>query len=68
MTVSRHPVMGFLAGVLLGMGVCLMLFAMGVVPVSVLWLGGLTLAGAVLGVALAYAVPARGRRTSPGAG
>lgn len=60
MTVKRHPVMGVFAGLFLGVGLCLMLFALGTVPVSILWLAGLTLAGAVLGVALAYAVPARG--------
>ena len=64
MTVKRHPVMGFFAGVFLGIGICLMLFAMGTVPVSIAWLAGLTLGGAILGVALAYAVPARGRNSA----
>jgi hypothetical protein len=64
MTVKRHPVLGFFAGLFLGLGICLMLFAMGVVPVTVMWLGVLTLGGAVLGVALAYLVPARGRRAA----
>lgn len=61
MTVKRHPVMGVFAGLFLGIGLCLMLFALGTVPVSIAWLGGLTVAGAVAGLALAYAVPARGR-------
>lgn len=62
MTVTRHPVMGFFAGLFLGLGICLMLFTMGVMPVSIMWLAGLTVAGAVLGVVLAYVAPARGRK------
>ena len=61
MTVKRHPIMGFFAGLFLGLGLFLMLSAMGVVPLSVVWLGVLVLGGIVLGIALAYAVPARGR-------
>jgi hypothetical protein len=63
MTVKRHPVMGFFAGLFLGLGIALMMITMGIVPLSAMWLAVLTLGGAVLGVALAYVVPARGRKT-----
>ena len=56
----RHPVMGFFAGLLLGLGVALLLFVFGVVPMTVMWLAILALGVAVLGVVLAYVAPARG--------
>lgn len=59
MKVRRHPIMGFFAGLLFGLGVALMLFMLGVVPMTVMWLAICTVGGIVLGVALAYAVPAR---------
>lgn len=65
MTVKRHPIMGFFAGLFLGLGLFLMLTAMGIVPLTVMWLVILVVGGVVLGIALAYAVPARGRRTAP---
>ncbi len=61
MTVRRHPIMGFFTGLFLGLGLFLMLTAMGVVPLTVVWLAVLVLGGIVLGIALAYAIPARGR-------
>jgi hypothetical protein len=64
MTVKRHPIMGFLAGLFLGLGLFLMLSAMGIVPLTVMWLAILVVGGMVLGIALAYAVPARGRRAA----
>lgn len=59
MTVRRHPVLGFFSGLLLGLGAAIMLVLLGVVPMSVLWLGIITVAGIVIGIALAYALPAR---------
>ena len=56
--------MGFFAGLFLGLGLFLMLSAMGVVPLTVMWLAILVVGGLVLGVALAYAVPARGRKAA----
>lgn len=64
MTVKRHPIMGFLAGLFLGLGLFLMLSAMGIVPLTVMWLAILVVGGIVLGIALAYAVPARGRQAA----
>lgn len=68
MTVKRHPIMGFFAGLFLGLGLFLMLSAMGIVPLTVMWLAILVVGGIVLGIALAYAVPARGRRAAATAG
>lgn len=59
MTVRRHPVLGFFSGLLLGLGAAIMLVLLGIVPMSVLWLGIITVAGIVIGIALAYALPAR---------
>lgn len=59
MTVHRHPVRGFFAGLFLGLGLGLMLIVFGIIPMSVMWLGVLTIGVAVLGVVLAYAVPVR---------
>lgn len=64
---SRRPVLGFFAGLFLGIGVALMLFVFGIVPMTVMWLGILSLGCAVLGIAAAYAVPARGRKAAAGA-
>lgn len=59
MTVHRHPVRGFFAGLLLGIGIALILFVFGVIPMTVIWLGVLALGLAVLGVVAAYAAPVR---------
>jgi multisubunit Na+/H+ antiporter MnhB subunit len=60
-TTRRHPVLGFFAGLFLGIGIALLLFVFGLLPMTVMWLGVITIGFAVLGVLLAYAVPARGR-------
>ncbi len=60
--VRRHPVLGFFAGLCLGLGVVLILFALGVVPFSVTWLGVATLGGALLGMLVTFVAPARQRR------
>jgi hypothetical protein len=59
MTAKRHPVRGFVAGLFLGLGVALLLFVLGVLPMTIAWLGIVTLAGIVLGVVLAYVAPVR---------
>lgn len=59
MTVTRHPVRGAFAGLLLGLGVVLMLFVYGVLLISVVTLAVFALAGAVLGWALARFTPPR---------
>jgi multisubunit Na+/H+ antiporter MnhB subunit len=59
---SRRPVLGFFAGMFLGVGVALMLFVFGVVPMTIMWLGIVALGFAVLGVVVAYVAPARGAR------
>ncbi len=61
MKVRRHPIPGFFAGLFLGLGVALTLFVFGVVPMTVMWLGIVVGAFAILGIVGAYAVPARGR-------
>lgn len=55
----RRPVLGFFAGLLFGLGVALMLAVLGVIPMSLVWLGVAAGAGAVLGLVLAYLAPAR---------
>jgi hypothetical protein len=61
MKAKRHPVMGFFAGLLLGLGLVLLLFVFGVLPMTVVWLAVFALGLAVLGVVLAYVAPVRGR-------
>jgi hypothetical protein len=58
--VRRHPVLGFFAGLFLGFGLALVLFVFGVLPVTVMWLGILSVGFAILGVILAFIAPARG--------
>jgi len=60
MKTRRHPALGFFAGLFLGIGIALLLFVFGVIPMTVMWLAILTLGFAVLGVVLAYVAPARG--------
>jgi hypothetical protein len=62
MKARRHPILGFFAGLLLGLGVTLMLFMMGVIVLNLPMLGIITFAGALLGVLLAYIAPVRGRK------
>jgi multisubunit Na+/H+ antiporter MnhB subunit len=62
--VRRHPVLGFFAGLFLGIGIALLLIVFGIIPLSVTWLAGLTVGFAVLGLVGAYAVPAHGRPVS----
>ena len=59
----RRPVLGFFAGVIFGLGVALMLVVLGVIPMSVVWLGALAALCAVLGIAAAYLAPARAAKT-----
>lgn len=59
--VRRHPVLGFFAGLVFGLGLALVLFVFGVVPTSATWLGIVVGTCVVLGVVAAYVAPARGR-------
>lgn len=59
--VLRHPVLGFFAGLVFGLGLALVLFVFGVVPTSAAWLGTVVGTCVVLGVVAAYVAPARGR-------
>ncbi|MHB1165793.1 MAG: hypothetical protein ACYC0W_04260 [Candidatus Nanopelagicales bacterium] len=68
MKTRRHPILGFFSGLLLGIGIALILFTFGIVPMTILWLAVLTVGGIVIGIALAYALPARGRRQGAGGG
>jgi hypothetical protein len=61
MKVRRHPVLGFFSGLFLGLGLVLILFVFGVLPMTVLWLAVFALGLAVVGVVLAYVLPGRGR-------
>jgi hypothetical protein len=56
---QRHPFFAFGGGVLVGIGIVLLLFVFGVVPVSWGWLIGAALVFGLLGVVGAYVVPAR---------
>ncbi|MEI6624150.1 MAG: DUF2510 domain-containing protein, partial [Actinomycetes bacterium] len=65
-TVKRRPLRGCFGGALFLLGVVLLLFVYGVVALNVWYLLAFTLAGAILGLGLAYLVPVRGRPvTSP---
>lgn len=59
----RRPVLGFFAGLILGLGVALMLAVLGVIPMSILWIGIVVGLGAVLGIVAAYLAPARAAKT-----
>lgn len=61
MSVTRHPVRGFFTGLLLGLGIVLIVFAFGALPMTLLTLGLFLVGGAVLGVVIAYAIPPRHR-------
>jgi multisubunit Na+/H+ antiporter MnhB subunit len=63
-SVHRHPIVGFFAGLLLGLGLAIMLFIYGVLPISLIVLGALLVGGAVLGIVLAYIAPVR-HKTAP---
>lgn len=58
-SVRRHPFLGLIAGLLIGLGAVLLLFVLGVVPVSVVWVAGCVGGGAVLGMVAAFVTPAR---------
>jgi putative flippase GtrA len=60
MTAKRHPVRGFFAGLLLGLGIALLLFVLGVLPMTLAGLGVITAIGIVVGIVLAYVAPVRG--------
>lgn len=66
MKARRHPIRGFLAGLLLGLGVAMLLFVFGIVPMTIIWLAIAALGFAVLGVVLAFVAPARGRSAAAG--
>ncbi len=51
--------MGFFGGLLLGIGIALMLFVFGIIPITALWFGILAVGCAVLGVVVALVVPPR---------
>lgn len=57
--VKRRPILGFLAGLLLGLGLAILLFIFGVVPTTAAWFAIIVVAGAVLGIVAAYVAPAR---------
>jgi multisubunit Na+/H+ antiporter MnhB subunit len=60
---TRHPVLGFFAGLVFGLGLALMLAVLGVIPTSVLWLGAVVGICTVLGLVAAYLAPARAPKT-----
>jgi multisubunit Na+/H+ antiporter MnhB subunit len=55
----RRPVLGFFAGLVFGLGLALMLAVLGVIPMSLVWLGVVVGLCAVLGIVAAYLAPAR---------
>ena len=59
----RRPVLGFFAGLIFGLGVGLMLAVLGVIPMSLMWLGVIVGLCAVLGIVAAYLAPARAPKT-----
>lgn len=59
----RHPVLGFFAGLVFGLGLAMILTVLGIIPASAMWLGVVTGLCAVLGLVAAYLAPARTART-----
>lgn len=59
----RHPVLGFFAGLVFGLGLALILTVLGVIPMSAMWLGVVAGSCAVLGLVAAYVAPARTAKT-----
>jgi CHASE2 domain-containing sensor protein len=60
MTIERrHSVMGFLGGVSLGVGIALLLFVYGVVPMTVVWFVVIAVGLGILGWIFARVIPAR---------
>ncbi|MDO8733227.1 MAG: hypothetical protein Q7L55_11780 [Actinomycetota bacterium] len=57
--------MGFFAGVFLGLGVALLLFVFGVIPVTIVWLAILGVGGIVIGIVLGYVLPRKSREQQP---
>jgi hypothetical protein len=57
--VHRHRVMGFLAGLLFGVGLVLMLFVYGIIAMTWVPLAIAAVVGALLGVLFASVVPGR---------
>lgn len=55
----RHQVLGFLGGLSLGLGIALLLFVYGVLPMTLLWLVVIVLGMAILGWIFARVIPAR---------
>lgn len=61
--IVRHPIRGFLSGVLLGIGLALVMVQLSFVPFGGATVIVVVVAGAILGVAFAMLVPARGAST-----
>lgn len=55
----RHSVMGFFGGASLGLGIALLLFVYGLVPMTVMWLALIVLGLGILGWIFARVIPAR---------
>lgn len=58
----RHPVLGFFAGLVFGLGLAMILTVLGIIPMSAMWFGAVTGLCAVLGLVAAYLAPARTAR------
>ena len=61
----HHPIMGFFAGLFLGLGAALILFVFGVIPLTVVWLVSLVVGGIVIGIVLGYLLPSRRGKNPP---
>jgi formate/nitrite transporter FocA (FNT family) len=59
----RHPVRGFFAGLMLGIGLAIMLVIYGVVPITAMWFTAFVVGGIVIGVGVACVTPARHKVT-----
>lgn len=62
-TVKRRPFRGLFGGLVLGFGVALLLIVYGILALNMWYLLGVVVAGALVGLLLAYVAPARTRRT-----
>jgi hypothetical protein len=58
-TVKRHPIKGLFGGLFLGLGLSILAMLYGGVIVGSPFALGIVVAGAVLGIALSFALPAK---------
>lgn len=61
----NHPIMGFFAGLFLGLGTALLLFVFGIIPVTIAWLLSLIVGGILIGIVLGFVLPRKPAKSPP---